>query len=46
MQTFHIKIFFHVQKYYVNEAIQEVRVLFSINYIQDLTPQTLLLNEG
>ena len=31
-------------KCYINEAIQEARVLFSIKFIQVLTLQTLLLN--
>ena len=33
-------------KCYANKVIQEIRVLFSIKFIQDLTPQTLLLNEN
>ena len=31
-------------KCFVNEAIQEARVLFLIKFIQVLTPQILLLN--
>ena len=44
MQTFYKKKIYSNPKCYANKVIQEARVLFSIKFIQYLTPQTLLLN--